>query len=59
MVWLSPITIEVGATPAYVEVPRDHCMLITNQTEENKARKPHGADPKWRFVVSVICFLIL
>jgi len=40
---------QVGATPEFTEVPRDHTDVIAAQDEKNKAHTPKGADPKWRF----------
>jgi len=42
---------QLGATPEFVEVPRDHLDVIQKLSEkvENAAQIPKGADPKWRF----------
>jgi len=40
---------QVGATPSFVEIPKNHTSLIEASSEESKPQKPVGADPKWRF----------
>ena len=49
-----PHAVQVGATPAGVEVPRcvvdPSCLAaIASQSLHDKATVPDGADPKWRF----------
>jgi len=43
------LSYQVGATPEYVEVPRNHADRIKLLTGENAPHIPHGADAKWRF----------
>jgi len=40
---------QLGATPEFVEVPRDHSEKINSLVEENAAHTPKGADAKWRY----------
>ncbi|PRP75453.1 hypothetical protein PROFUN_15738 [Planoprotostelium fungivorum] len=40
---------QLGATPEFVEVPRDHQEKINNLIHPNEAQVPKGADPKWRY----------
>jgi len=43
------LSYQVGATPEFTEVPRDHSDVINKLTGNNAAHKPNGPDPKWRF----------
>jgi isopenicillin N synthase-like dioxygenase len=43
------LSYQVGATPEFTEVPRDHTDVITKLQGPNAAHKPAGPDPKWRF----------
>jgi isopenicillin N synthase-like dioxygenase len=43
------LSYQLGATPEFTEVPRDHKDVITNLKPEYAAHVPQGADPKWRF----------
>jgi len=43
------LSYQVGATPEFTEVPRDHASVISALDAKNAAHKPNGADPKWRF----------
>jgi len=43
------LSYQVGATPEFTEVPRDHADVISKLDPKNAAHKPKGADPKWRF----------
>jgi len=40
---------QLGSTPSFVEVPRDHSQRIATASDESKPQTPIGADPKWRF----------
>jgi len=40
---------QLGATPEFVEVPRDHSEKINNLKHPHDAQSPKGADPKWRY----------
>jgi len=43
------LSYQVGATPEFTEVPRDHTDVIKKLEGNNAAHKPNGPDPKWRF----------
>jgi len=43
------ISYQLGATPEFVEVPRDHTDVIAHLNPKYAAHVPKGADPKWRF----------
>jgi isopenicillin N synthase-like dioxygenase len=43
------INYQLGATPAFVELPRDHSDVISKLDEANKAHLPKGPDAKMRF----------
>lgn len=43
------LSYQLGATPAFTEVPRDHMDKIKALSPENSAHLPNGPDPKWRF----------
>jgi len=43
------ISYQLGATPEFTEVPRDHTDVISSLSPQNVATKPQGADPKWRY----------
>jgi isopenicillin N synthase-like dioxygenase len=43
------LSYQLGATPEFTEVPRDHVDKIHSLTTENSAHEPKGADPKWRY----------
>jgi len=43
------LSYQVGATPEFTEVPRDHTDVISKLAGGNAAHKPKGPDPKWRF----------
>jgi len=43
------LSYQLGATPEFTEVPRDHMDRISSLPSENAAQVPKGADPKWRF----------
>jgi len=43
------ISYQLGATPEFIEVPRDHTNVIKDLKPENSAHIPKGADPKWRY----------
>jgi isopenicillin N synthase-like dioxygenase len=43
------LSYQLGATPEFIEVPRDHTEVIKKLTSENAAHIPKGADPKWRY----------
>jgi isopenicillin N synthase-like dioxygenase len=43
------LSYQVGATPEFTEVPRDHADVIAKLDAKNAAHRPKGADPKWRF----------
>jgi len=43
------ISYQLGATPAFVEEPRDHLTEINQLSPDNSAHVPKGADPKWRY----------
>jgi len=40
---------QLGATPEFVEVPRDHTERMKNLPHPNDPQVPKGADPKWRY----------
>jgi len=40
---------QLGATPEFTEVPRDHLDKIHSLDPNNQAHVPKGADPKWRY----------
>eukprot|EP00696_Hemimastix_kukwesjijk_P006951 gnl/Hemi2/18821_TR6230_c0_g1_i1.p1 gnl/Hemi2/18821_TR6230_c0_g1~~gnl/Hemi2/18821_TR6230_c0_g1_i1.p1 ORF type:complete len:356 (-),score=117.25 gnl/Hemi2/18821_TR6230_c0_g1_i1:86-1153(-) len=40
---------QVGATPAFVEKPRDHTAFRESLPAEQRPKIPDGKDPKWRF----------
>jgi len=40
---------QLGATPEFTEVPRDHLVKIKALTPDNAAHVPKGADAKWRY----------
>ena len=41
---------QAGVTPSFVELPRDHCEKIYHLDSDNKAHKPLGKDPKFRYM---------
>lgn len=41
---------QAGITPSFVELPRDHCEKIYHLDQANKAHKPLGKDPKYRYM---------
>jgi len=45
------LSYQLGATPEFVEVPRDNLEVIKKLSEktENAPHIPKGADPKWRY----------
>jgi len=43
------LSYQLGATPEFTEVPRDHLDRIKGLNSENAAHIPKGADPKWRY----------
>jgi len=43
------LSYQLGATPEFTEVPRDHHERIQNLNEKNAAHVPKGADLKWRY----------
>jgi len=43
------LSYQLGATPEFTEVPRDHSDRIKTYSEANAAHAPKGADPKWRY----------
>jgi len=43
------LSYQLGATPEFVEIPRDHKEVIEALSPQNRAHKPKGADAKWRF----------
>jgi len=43
------LSYQLGATPEFTEVPRDHLERIKALNPENAAHVPEGADPKWRY----------
>jgi len=43
------LSYQLGATPEFVELPRDHSDIIAKQDPDNKAHLPDGPDKKWRF----------
>jgi len=43
------LSYQLGATPEFTEVPRDHKDVIEKLAPENTAHIPKGADPKWRY----------
>jgi len=40
---------QLGATPEFTELPRDHVDKISTLQDKNAAHVPKGADPKWRY----------
>jgi len=40
---------QLGATPEFTELPRDHGEKIKTLSTENAAHIPQGPDPKWRY----------
>jgi len=40
---------QIGATPEFTEVPRDHTDIISHLPPKSAAHVPKGPDPKWRF----------
>jgi len=43
------LSYQLGATPEFTEVPRDHKDVISKLPPQHAAHVPKGADPKWRF----------
>jgi len=43
------ISYQLGATPEFIEHPRDHKDKISTLDTNNAAHVPKGADPKWRY----------
>lgn len=43
------LSYQLGATPEFTEVPRDHVDKIQHLDSKNSAHIPKGADPKWRY----------
>jgi isopenicillin N synthase-like dioxygenase len=43
------LSYQLGATPEFTEVPRDHADKIKQFSDKNGAHLPQGADPKWRY----------
>lgn len=43
------LSYQLGATPEFTEVPRDHVERISSLSPENSAHVPKGADVKWRY----------
>jgi len=43
------LSYQLGATPEFTEVPRDHLEKIRSLDRDNAAHVPQGADPKWRY----------
>lgn len=43
------LSYQIGATPEFTEVPRDHQDVISQLSPGNSAHVPKGADPKWRY----------
>jgi len=43
------LSYQLGATPEFTEIPRDHHDVIEKLDQKNAAHKPQGPDPKWRF----------
>lgn len=43
------LSYQLGATPEFVEVPRNHKDVIEKLDPKHAAHVPKGADPKWRF----------
>jgi len=43
------ISYQLGATPEFTEVPRDHNDKMSELSKDNSATPPKGADPKWRY----------
>jgi len=43
------LSYQLGATPEFTEVPRDHSDVIKTLSPTNAAHVPKGADPKWRY----------
>jgi len=43
------LSYQLGATPEFTEVPRDHLEKIKRLDSNNSAHIPQGADPKWRY----------
>ena len=41
---------QAGVTPSFVELPRDHCEKVYQLDQKNKAHKPIGKDPKYRYM---------
>lgn len=41
---------QAGVTPSFTELPKDHCEKIYLLDEKNKAHKPLGKDPKYRYM---------
>lgn len=40
---------QLGATPEFTEIPKDHSDFINKLKPENAAHLPKGPDPKWRY----------
>lgn len=47
---------QVGVTPEYTELPRNHCPRIESYPEEDRPLTicPPEADPKWRFFWRIV-----
>eukprot|EP01114_Cavostelium_apophysatum_P006747 TRINITY_DN1819_c0_g1_i1.p1 TRINITY_DN1819_c0_g1~~TRINITY_DN1819_c0_g1_i1.p1 ORF type:complete len:348 (-),score=59.63 TRINITY_DN1819_c0_g1_i1:60-1103(-) len=43
------LSYQLGATPEFTEVPRDHVDRISELGQNNAAHVPKGADLKWRY----------
>lgn len=43
------LSYQLGATPEFTEIPRDHSDIISHLAPQHSAHVPKGADPKWRF----------
>jgi len=43
------LSYQLGATPEFTEIPRDHTDTIKELDPKHAAHLPSGADPKWRF----------
>jgi len=43
------LSYQLGATPEFTEVPRNHEEKIKSLDQKNSAHSPQGADPKWRY----------
>jgi len=43
------ISYQLGATPEFIELPRDHTDVINALKPDNGAHLPKGPDPKWRY----------